>query len=93
MVFRAGIEWFYDGPPNFSLTKQPVLKPASGCKSFNMVSLEIPKPLFDRPLHTTQYLKTFCSWHPSSCRAARKRSLQKIAGFEGGYIYSLIKKK
>ena len=36
------------------------------------------------PLQTRTHVETFFSLHPSSCRAAMKRSRNKMVVFEGG---------
>ena len=83
----ACYESFYGSPPNFSLTKSPMLKLAPGQFSSNTVPLATPTSSSDSPLCTQEnIMKVLLSLHPSPCRAAVKRPPMKIAGFEGGYI-------
>ena len=57
-------ESFHGSPPNFSLTKSPVSKPTPG---------RIPSPRRHR-LMVLLVQEIIFSYHPSSCRAAVKRS-------------------
>ena len=59
VVFLPCKESFYGSPPppNFPLTKSPVLKPASGRISRNTVPLATPTLSFDSPFHTRKYVK------------------------------------
>ena len=56
-------ESFYGSPPpNSSLTKWPVSKPAPGCTSCNTVSLDTPTSSIDRPFFAQRkYVDTFLS--------------------------------
>ena len=58
---RAIKDPFYGSPPNFSLTKSPVSKPAPGRISWNTVSLDTPRSSIVRRLHTRKYTDTFFS--------------------------------
>ena len=70
-------------PSNFALTKSPVLKPAPGRIFLNTLPLAIPTSSVDGPSQPRKHMKIFSSYHHSSCRAAMKRSLNKIAGLGG----------
>ena len=87
-TFRSvpGPESFYGSPPDFSLTKSPVLKPDPGRISSNTVLLTTSMSSFDSPLQPKKYINIFSSWHHSSCRAAMKRLSKKIAGLGGAIV-------
>ena len=75
----------YGSPPNFSLTKSSVLKPAPGRILCNAVPHATLTTSPNSPLHTAVILfKVMFFQLPFSCRAATKRSLKKSLIVEGG---------
>ena len=55
------VESFYDSPPNFSLTKSPVSKPAPDRIPSITASLDTPTSSIDRPLRPRKYMDTLTS--------------------------------
>ena len=49
-----------------------------------LLKCDAPCRSFDSPSQTTEYFKILFSWHPSSCRAAMKRSSKTSAASGGG---------
>ena len=86
---NSTFESFYGSPPNFSLTKSSVSKPAPRRISCNMVCLDTPTSSIDKPLHTRKCMDTSFSI-VSFRRAAMKRSLKNIAGFWGASVESVL---
>ena len=84
------IESFYGSPPNFPLTRNRRFQNqrSPGRISRNTMTLDTtpsPTSSIDRPLHTRKHIDTLVfQLYPSLCRAAMKRSLNKIAVFWGG---------
>ena len=94
-VQRIGLRY----PPHQLLFNEIAgFEPAPGRISWNTLPLATPTSLLDSttsPLQTRKHEKVDISWHPSSCRAAMKRSIKKIAGFfsgEGGAIVESVKR-
>ena len=82
-VYIAG-ESYYSSPPNVFLPKSPVLKPAPGRISCKTVPIAPPDAVLRKQENVV--INSFSLWQPSSCRAAMKRWLTKIAGFGEGAI-------
>ena len=83
--FACPKESFYGGsPPNFSLAKSPVSKPALS-RSY-LLKYGVPR----NPPRRHRSILCF-QLYPSLCRAAMKRSLKKIAAFfwGGGMVESV----
>ena len=81
----CSLKSFYGSPPNVSLTKSLVLKPASG-HIYSAIRYPSP-PGRHRSVvlcETRESGNTISPQHPSSCQAAIKRSLKKIAVWGGG---------
>ena len=89
---KLGGESFYSSPPNFSLTKFPVLKPTHGRVSCNTVPLATHPDVIGRQAfaHNKMYDDAFfiASFLVSS--TALKRSLKKVAGFLWGAIVESV---
>ena len=72
-------------PPNFSLTKSPVSKPAPDRISLKTASLDTPRSSIDRPLHPRQYMDTLVSVVSFLVSSSHKASVKENLWFWGCY--------
>ena len=79
----AEVEWFYDSPPNISLTKSPFLTPAPGrtVSPDNSVTLAIPTIVICRQENHEDYV--FIPLFLVS--RGFEAFVKQFAGFWGGY--------
>ena len=71
-------------PPNYSLTKLPVLKPAPGRTSWNKVPLATPKPSFNSFSQTRKHVKIFVFIEYFVVWSSHETFVKKHRRFRGG---------
>ena len=83
-------ESYYGSPPNFSLTKPPVLKPASGRMSWNTVYIDTPTSSFDSPLQNKEMYGNVLLLASFPVSSSRKTSVKENLWCLGGTIVESV---